>query len=367
MNRPPRTAAPSGTLDAAGKMIQRRAAKWLARREAGQISAAEQAAFAAWLAADPRHAAIFAEVESSWSALDLLASYPRSEHVAPDPDLLAPARRARPAPWRPIALAAAAAIALGGALWLSRPGGGLASPAPVLAAQPAATQFRHLPDGSTVELNAGSVLTEHFTPTERRLRLVRGEAHFYVVKDPARAFIVEAEGVAVRAIGTAFNVRLGGEKVEVLVTEGTVGVGSHSQPLPAASAAPPPASLATLTAGQRTMIPAAAGLPLSPPVIETLATADIDRALAWQSHRLSFESTPLSEVVRRLNRFSAGQPGAPRLTIQDAPLGALLVSGRVRPDRIESFVEALETSFGVVAVRHDGGEIGMRQATPGKP
>jgi ferric-dicitrate binding protein FerR (iron transport regulator) len=106
---------------------------------------------------------------------------------------------------------------------------------------------------------------------------------------------------------------------------------------------------------------------MSSPLVETLAAADIDRALAWQTSRFNFDATPLSEVVRRLNRYSTGQKDAPHLSIRDARLGALLISGRVRTDNIESFVEALESSFGVAAERRADGEIVLRQSEREEP
>jgi transmembrane sensor len=365
MNRSQPPASPSQPLDAAGKAIQHQAAEWLALRQARGFSLSEQADFAEWMTADPRHAAIFSEVEASWKMFDLLAQYPHSVDVSADPDLLAPktGRMRRRFVRFPVALAAAAAIAMGGILWFGPWHG------PDAAVLQADARFMRLPDGSTVELNAGGVVTEHFTPGQRRLRLVRGEAHFSVVKDPTREFIVEADGVAVRAVGTAFNVRLEGKNVEVLVTEGTVNIApptafTRASSTPPARTEPPsgPEVSATLIAGQRTVVPVQIRADAFPPLVETLAAADVDRALAWQTSRFNFDSIPLAEVVRRLNRFSVGQKGASRLTIRDGRLDALLVSGRVRADNIESFVEALESSFGVAAERRAGGEILLRQA-----
>ena len=76
----------------------------------------------------------------------------------------------------------------------------------------------------SMELNAGGEVSEHFTTAERRVRLVRGEAHFTVTKDAARPFVVEAGAVRLRALGTAFNVRFEPSAVEVLVTHGRVQV-----------------------------------------------------------------------------------------------------------------------------------------------
>jgi len=63
-----------------------------------------------------------------------------------------------------------------------------------------------LPDGSTAWLNAGSTL---FYPSvfgkERKVRL-EGEGFFEVIKDVEKPFIVTADDVEVKALGTQFNV-----------------------------------------------------------------------------------------------------------------------------------------------------------------
>lgn len=63
-----------------------------------------------------------------------------------------------------------------------------------------------LPDGSTVWLNANSVLIypEKFGNT--RTLFLTGEAHFTVMKDPKRPFIVKTNYLDVEALGTVFNI-----------------------------------------------------------------------------------------------------------------------------------------------------------------
>jgi ferric-dicitrate binding protein FerR (iron transport regulator) len=117
---------------------------------------------------------------------------------------------------------------------------------------------------------------------------------------------------------------------------------------------------ATLSAGQRTVVPATATMGEFLPRVETLAPVEIDRTLAWQTSRFNFDATPLSEVASRLNRYMAESAGAPQLILQDPQLGAILISGRFRSDNVESFIEALETSFGIVAERRANGQIVLR-------
>jgi len=356
---------PSVAPDAAAQARQRRAAEWLALRQARPLTAAEEAGLAAWLAADPRHEAMLAEVETAYRTFDRLAFYPRPPDGPIDPDLLV--RRRRPA-LAPALLAAAAAAAVAAILWWKAPTAPATTPATVVTA---GARFLRLPDGSKVELNSGSEVAEHFTATERRIRLVRGEAHFDVAKNPLRPFIVEADSVAVRAVGTAFDVRLGATAVDVLVTEGKVGVTTAAGRPPAIGGAPrdaaTPAALGPgliLVAGQRTEVPTVPAKTDQPPlVVEDLSQHQIDRALAWQSSRLVFDAMPLSEVIARFNRAAAEQDGphAVHLTVAGGDLGNMRISGRVRYDSADNFVEVLEDDFGVTAERH-GSEIILRRA-----
>ncbi|MES2694843.1 MAG: FecR domain-containing protein, partial [Verrucomicrobiota bacterium] len=227
MSAEPRDAdAPAPRPAEIPKAVRRRAAEWLALREARGFTTTEYADFADWLRADVRHRAAFAEIAAGWARLDGLAAHPHSADAAPDPDLLRPSKTERR--WAmPVALAAAAAaavIVLSGMLWLKpwAKGPGVGMGATSIAQ--VAPRVLQLSDGSSVELNAASEVSEQFTAEERRVRLVRGEAHFTVTKNPARPFIVDAGGVKLRAVGTAFNVRLASAEVEVLVTHGRVQV-----------------------------------------------------------------------------------------------------------------------------------------------
>jgi transmembrane sensor len=209
-------------------------------------------------------------------------------------------------------------------------------------------EFRklELPDGSTVRLNTDSSIGIAFSAGERRVRLRRGEAHFTVAKNPARPFFVEAGGIAVRAVGTAFNVRLRTAGVEVLVTEGKVRV---SDPARAASLAGPESPVAApemplVNAGERMVIPAV-GWPaelVTPVAAMAVPAAEIERALAWQDQRIDVVAVPLAELVAEFNRYN-GQ----KLVVEDAALGERRFGGSFRVDAPETFARLLETRFGL--------------------
>ena len=197
--------------------IESAAAEWLVRHDRG-LTPAQQDEFLSWLTASAAHRASFERHRRLWGDFNALAQW-RPEHgTVPNPDLLA--RHRRPSPWRwaAPALLAAAAVALL-LVWSS------ANRAPnhaTLAFEATTYRQETLSDGSVLDLNRGAHVVVQFTAAERRVLLVQGEAQFAVAKNPARPFVVRAGGVEVRAVGTAFNVKLAGPNLEVLVTEGTV-------------------------------------------------------------------------------------------------------------------------------------------------
>lgn len=85
-----------------------------------------------------------------------------------------------------------------------------------------------LPDGSKVILNAGSSLTypNAFTEKTREISL-KGEAFFEVARDVAHPFIVKAEEIQVKVLGTKFNIKAYEDEnnIEVALSEGSVCVG----------------------------------------------------------------------------------------------------------------------------------------------
>jgi transmembrane sensor len=323
--------------------IELAAADWLVLKDRG-LTTAQQQDFARWLLLDPRHAEVFRALESTWSLMG--EDQQISARMQPPPHgetqvIPFPRRRRR----LPVVLAAAAALVIGLVTWQNL---GPASNAPfesVATTDVGALRRLDLPDGTVVQLNTDSRLEIAYTAGQRRVSLIRGEAHFTVAKNPQRPFIVSASGVDVRAVGTAFNVRLRAESVDVLVTEGRVNVASlHSQ---VTSAAPQSSVAETqLSAGQRTSVPLAAAPTLAP--ILTIPELEIRHALAWQERRLEFESATLLEMASEINRYNRH-----KLTIGDPRLESHRFGGSFPAGDYATFVRLLENNFGVVAERRE--------------
>ncbi len=84
-----------------------------------------------------------------------------------------------------------------------------------------------LPDGSTVWLNSDSRITYTNKFVNTRNITLEGEAFFEVKKDSLKLFIVNANGLLTKALGTSFNIRaFKNEKVEVGLVTGKIAV-SH--------------------------------------------------------------------------------------------------------------------------------------------
>lgn len=322
------------------------AAEWVLRRDRG-LTAAEQDELSQWLAADPRHGAALAEHRWGWDELDRLTGLQTSLGAVPDPDLLArrPAARARRRWWLAAGagLAAAAMVAVTLALRPSREAAGRMS----ATVSSALCERLALDDGSVIELNRGAAAETAYSPKERRVRLVRGEASFTVAKDAARPFIVSAGGIEVRAVGTVFNVRLDHAAVEVVVSEGRVKVNS-----PGAVAVSAEGTL--LSVGQSTVVSLAPASP--PPQPVTLAPAQLAARLAWQPRLLDFTDAPLTDIVAEFNRRNPVQ-----LALGDPGLAAVRLSATFRSDNVEGFVRLMESDFGMSAEWRNGREIVLRR------
>lgn len=321
------------------------AAAWLARRDAGW-STIEAAEFSRWRAENPRHESAAARLEATWTLLQQLGAYRPGARAHPDRDLLAPPQH-RPRWFRALTgLAAAAALAV--AVWWAFPGfKGQAVPAeaaPVFATTRGGYQRLTLADGSVVELNSDSEVRVRYSPEARDVALVRGQAHFTVAKNPDRPFRVATDAVTVRAVGTAFDVRLGATEVQVLVSAGTVELLRAREVN----------TLPLLPAGWRALVPVA---PAARPVLEPVSAAGMREALAWHGWRLTFIETPLAEVVAQFNRRNEVQ-----LELGDAELATMPVGGSFGAENLEAFVRLLSSNGDIRVERPVPGRIVLRKA-----
>ena len=348
MTPPSEKSSPSADHSSSDDAIETAAAEWLVERDAG-FAPGRASAFAVWCAADPRHEAAVLRTEC---ALDLIGEMPAIR--APLTARLAEETKiVRPAFFRVPGWSAglAAALTLAAVVWWTFP-----SPAPATqhyATAPTRQQQVALVDGSVMNLNVSTDVQVALTPAARRVTLTAGEAHFAVAHDTARPFIVTAGGVSIRAVGTAFSVRLGEHGVEVLVTEGKVEItrdDADSTPAPALPAAHP-----LLVAGERTLI--ARDTTPADAQVERVSTDALQAAVRWHSQVMTFTNLPLRDAVTLFNRRNTQQ-----LILADAALGERKIGGTFAADQVEAFVRLLAQDGDIAVERRAATEIVLRRA-----
>jgi len=331
------------------------AAEWIWERENG-LAPGRTEAFTDWRNRDPRNAAALARVERTLAILEEMPVIRRSldARVGSSRDNAGTTksadRRTRIPRWAWAAgMAAAVLIAGAGVWWQGNP--------PVSAAQfydAMSTEPRRVPlaDGSVIDLNLNSRVEVKFSENKRQVTLVAGEAHFQVAHNRDRPFIVSAKGISVRAVGTAFDVRLAGEKIDVLVVEGKVEVARVATPGVFASRTVPLVPL--LAAGERVQVTVGGDVASR---VEEIAAPQTHDLLAWQNRMTSFADVPLREMVARINRCNV-----PQLVIGDPQLGDRRVGGVVDLKQVDAFVRLLEQDGDIVSDRSTSGEIVLRRA-----
>lgn len=322
-------------------VIEDAAAQWLARRQGG-LSPIEDAQFSAWLSADRRHRDALAELEAAWATL----SFPGQIGRADEAKKLLDTRAARRGRRRLVAGGVAVLLVIAGVVGV-RMGDGVFPARTMTASVTPRPNTQTLPDGSTVELNAGAEIAVDFSAEVRAVRLVQGEAWFAVARNPARPFVVSIDGVTVRAVGTAFVVRQGADDVGVLVTEGKVAVQRTGAAVAAAT------EPIFVTAGGRVEMPA--DVSRAPNISSAaMSAAEMAAALAWRGRRVEFTHTTLAEAVVLFN----GQ-NAVHIVVAEADVARVAISGIFWSDDPEGFVRLLESGFALQASR-EGNTITLR-------
>lgn len=258
------------------------ATAWLIRLREEPDDRALRQQFEAWRDACPAHGVAWAEVEQAFSLIGEALSTDSVQAPAP-----APITR-RHAVLRRL-LPAAAVVALAACLALVfLPGLMLRIEADHATATGEWREVR-LADGSVVDLAPRSAITVALDGDRRAVRLVAGQAFFQVTPDAARPFHVDANGVRTTVIGTAFDVRLARQSIDVSVRHGVVRVDDTL----ASSAAS-----RILEAGDWVRVSRAGRM--------VAGREDAAEIGAWRRGQLVAHDRPIAEVVDELRPYFGG-------------------------------------------------------------
>jgi ferric-dicitrate binding protein FerR (iron transport regulator) len=182
-----------------------------------------------------------------------------------------------------------------------------------------------LPDSSHVWLNKESelVYNKDFSGTEREVKL-EGEGFFEVTKNPKRPFIIRAEKVITKVLGTSFNLRnyASESSIDLAVSTGRVSFKAERG-----------TDEAIVTPGNGASFHKAG---------ERLTQYKLSNANsgAWRTGKLNFENIPLKQVLGDLERFYGI-----KVKLQNANLGNCRFSGNFENAKLDEVLQILEITL----------------------
>ncbi|MBD8489146.1 FecR family protein [Echinicola sp. CAU 1574] len=148
-----------------------------------------------------------------------------------------------------------------------------------------------LPDGSEVTLNAGSSLTypTSFDHMETRSVTLSGEAFFKVKKDADQPFIVKADLMNIRVLGTEFNVSSYPEDplVQTALVEGKVSIYNNDSSYDERATVLLPGELANWDKSGNEI---------------QVKKTELDMYTAWLSGKIIFRNISFPNIIKKLER-----------------------------------------------------------------
>ena len=339
------------TLDTSSREPEAQAASWDARLRSHDSTPAERDRFAAWLNEDTRNRESFDRLQAALSLLRKSADHPQLRGLRESARIL----ERRSARYKLLArvamIAGLTAIVAGPVFWQTQRDAPSSRMADLPLAQTMATFSSNghdawstdagewkkitLPDGSSITMNGSSRLDAQFLLSERRIRLLAGQAFFRVSKNPARPFVVAAGRGTVTALGTTFDVRLSSEDLRVILVEGRVVVKTLHE-----SSGP---SVVELAPSQQFEVSGSA----APTVRRVNAVAET----AWAAGQVIFADASLPDAVAQMNQYSKKQ------IIAGPELSKFRVNGMFRAGNQDSFVGALTSYYPIDARPDSSGRI----------
>lgn len=189
-----------------------------------------------------------------------------------------------------------------------------------------------LPDGSIVWLNKNSLISypDKFVDNIRSVRLI-GEAFFEVKPDKEKAFVISVNDIAVKVVGTAFNIKNRGDETTVIVKSGVVDVAKNKEHI-------------ELSAGEKVRV--------HPDMSGLLKETSNGRLYDYYfSKELVCDSTPLSELVEILNEKFESDIIILRPSLKELPLTTVF-----HDESLDQILKVIAATFNI-SVEYQGNKI----------
>ena len=195
-----------------------------------------------------------------------------------------------------------------------------------------ATRQDTLPDGSTAFLNKKTELEFEYNPREKTRKVkLKGEAYFAVKHEEDKPFIIEADDILVRDMGTEFNLKAYPDKdtIEIIVTHGEVQFYTKQDPG------------LNLKAGEK--------------AIYSKRTKEFYRiekpdtnTLSYKTKVFSFNNTDLRSVVALLNEVYNS-----KISLANESLYSCRLTANFKEDNPEIIVEVIAETMGLELTKKD--------------
>lgn len=328
------------------------ASLWIAKLDRG-LTVDEKASLKQWLDSDEKHAELFFELVKLWDKMESLSQLSDLFPHKPEKQ-----KKSAFAPW---AMAASVFVATLVSVGVWQFTGKNASPQ---IAQ--VVQFKNsyqtkvgeqttivLQDDTKVELNTNSRVQVTYTDKQRLFELQQGEMHVTVAHNTSQPLSVYAGDKVIQAVGTAFNVEIVDDAVELIVTDGKVLVADVDErlakPLTLTEVRLPSQSLA-VEKGQKAQLEQGR----NSLVQEENLKVEVD--LAWQQGSLIFRGETLEQAMREVARYTKFE-----FQFGDDSIKNVQVAGLFKTTDIDGLLIALEQNFNVKYEKVDFNTIQLSQ------
>ncbi|MFA7555806.1 MAG: FecR domain-containing protein [Spongiibacteraceae bacterium] len=326
--------------------ITAEACAWIAQLETGKLTPEDLAAFREWMARSPAHRIEIRRLAKLSADINVLAGMaPVLEEVVKKhrSTIDKGYRQTWPKNFM-IAVALLLVVVISGAyVGFFQEKSFFLAPALVITA---VGEYREvtLSDGTVMALNTDTRVEVDYSNQRRKVRLLKGEAHFHVAHNPLRPFVVYAGEKSVRAVGTTFSVVNLPKKFGVMVVEGKVEVAETTVIHPSLPSAIKTKEVSLVPVSRPIQLAAGESVTyadsISKKTIEKVPQREIQRRLSWQDGFLDFSDTPLSDVVDELSRYTTMN-----IEIIDPELNKIKFGGIFRIDDLPGFFDVVQSNF----------------------
>lgn len=188
-----------------------------------------------------------------------------------------------------------------------------------------AVRIETLPDGSVVTLNKNASISypKKFSGRTRTV-VLNGEAFFNITPNKEKPFIIQANGVDIKVVGTSFNVKSDTTKTEVIVETGIVEVSKN-------------ANIVRLSPKEKAIVSATSEKPLKENSKDMLYNY-------YRSNEFECINIPLWRVVEVLNEAYQAQIVITNPEIKDLRFRTNLINQRL-DDNLAIIAETLDISI----------------------